>query len=192
MQEELNQQAEVQDVPDITEGADTAPAEKPTGKDKKDKKGLHSEVAALTAATEKAKKEAADATEKLLRTAAEYENYRKRSTKEKDGAFQDGISHTVNLILPVIDTLALAANAQTQDEEYKKGVIMTLAKCEEAFKALGVSEIEALDKQFDPQLHCAVMQQESDKESGTITAVFQKGYLLGEKVIRHSSVAVAQ
>ncbi len=169
-----------------------ASAEKAGKESKKDKKPSHADVAALSAAAEKAKKEAETAKETLLRTAAEYENYRKRSAKEKDGAFSDGLSHAVNLLLPVIDTLTLAAGAPTQDEEYKKGVTMTLQKCDEVFKALGVTEIDALDLPFDPQLHAAVMQQESDKESGTITAVFQKGYKLGEKVIRHASVAVAQ
>ena len=128
-----------------------ASAEKAGKESKKDKKPSHADVAALSAAAEKAKKEAETAKETLLRTAAEYENYRKRSAKEKDGAFSDGLSHAVNLLLPVIDTLTLAAGAPTQDEEYKKGVTMTLQKCDEVFKALGVTEIDALDLPFDPQ-----------------------------------------
>ncbi|MEG0179934.1 MAG: nucleotide exchange factor GrpE [Oscillospiraceae bacterium] len=193
MEEEIKDIGEITDIGDVqnaqaSEGADETKAK---GNFKKDKKVREAYVAAINAKIETAEKAAADAKEKMLRTAAEYENYRKRSVREKDMAFGDGVSHAVNALLSVIDTLELAANAETADEEYKKGVVMTLNKCEEAFKTLGVCEIEAMDLPFDPELHAAVMQQESDKESGTVVNVFQKGYKLNDKVIRHTSVAVA-
>ena len=91
-------------------------------------------------------------------------------------------------------TLEIAADAPTADESYKKGVTMTLDKCREAFGKMGVSEIEAQGKPFDPELHAAVLQQPStdDMPSGTVTQVMQKGYLLHDKVIRHAAVAVAE
>ena len=129
-----------------------------------------------------------------MRTAAEYENFRKRSAREHDAAFDNGVSFAVNTLLPVLDTLEIAADAPTADESYKKGVTMTLDKCREAFGKMGVSEIEAQGKPFDPELHAAVLQQPStdDMPSGTVTQVMQKGYLLHDKVIRHAAVAVAE
>lgn len=161
-------------------------------KDKKEKKASASDVAVLTSRAEQAEKATAEAKEALLRTAAEYENFRKRSTREKDDSFGNGVSNAVNKLLPIIDTLELAANAPTADEEYKKGVTMTLAKCAEAFKSLGVEEIDALGKPFDPEMHSAVMKQASDAESDTIVTVLQKGYILNEKIIRHATVIVAE
>ena len=152
------------------------------------------ELASVKEQLEKAAKELADAKETLLRTAAEYDNFRKRSAKEKDAAFGNGVSFAVEKLLGVLDTLALAANAQTEDESYKKGVRMTLDKAGAAFSAMGVEEIEAQDKPFDPELHAAVMQQQAPEgvESGTVVQVLQKGYTYNGKVIRHAAVAVAQ
>ena len=152
------------------------------------------ELAAVKEQMEKAAKELAEAKDTLLRTAAEYDNFRKRSAKEKDAAFGNGVSFAVEKLLGVLDTLALAANAQTADESYKKGVLMTLEKANAAFTAMGVEEIEAQDKPFDPELHAAVMQQAAPEgvESGTVVQVLQKGYTYNGKVIRHAAVAVAQ
>ena len=135
-----------------------------------------------------------DLNDRYLRMAAEYDNFRKRSQREKEGAFGDGLAHAVEKLLPVLDTLEIAADAPTADESYKKGVTMTLDKCREAFGKMGVSEIEAQGKPFDPELHAAVLQQPStdDMPSGTVTQVMQKGYLLHDKVIRHAAVAVAE
>lgn len=152
------------------------------------------ELAAVKEQLEKAAKELADAKDTLLRTAAEYDNFRKRSAKEKDAAFGNGVSFAVEKLLGVLDTLALAANAQTEDESYKKGVLMTLDKANAAFSAMGIEEIEAQDKPFDPELHAAVIQQQAPEgvESGTVVQVLQKGYTYNGKVIRHAAVAVAE
>lgn len=154
----------------------------------------HAELAALKTKLEQAEKKLGDAKDTLLRTAAEYDNFRKRSAKEHDAAFDNGVGFAVNTLLPVLDTLELAAAAETEDESYKKGVTMTLDKCREAFGKMGVSEIEAQGKPFDPALHAAVMQQPAadDTPSGTVTQVLQKGYLLHDKVVRHAAVAVAE
>ena len=108
------------------------------------------ELEAVKAKLDAAEANAAQAKDQLLRMAAEYENYRKRSTREADQKFNDGISFAVNQIIPILDTLEMAANAPTTDENYKKGVTMTLDKAAKALDALHVEEIEALGKPFDP------------------------------------------
>ena len=106
------------------------------------------ELEAVKAKLDAAEANAAQAKDQLLRMAAEYENYRKRSTREADQKFNDGISFAVNQIIPILDTLDMAANAPTTDENYKKGVVMTLDKAAKALEALHVEEIEALGKPF--------------------------------------------
>ena len=152
------------------------------------------ETASLKTNVEQLEKKREESKATLLRTAAEYENFRKRSAREHDAAFDNGVSFSVTALLPVLDTLELAANAETADESYKKGVLMTLEQCHTAFDKMGVKEIEALGKPFDPELHAAVMQQPATEEmpSGTVTQVMQKGYLLHDKVVRHAMVAVAE
>ena len=116
------------------------------------------ELEAVKAKLDAAEANAAQAKDQLLRMAAEYENYRKRSTREADQKFNDGISFAVNQIIPILDTLEMAANAPTTDENYKKGVTMTLDKAAKALDALHVEEIEALGKPFDPNFMNAVQQ----------------------------------
>ena len=139
-------------------------------------------------------KSLADEQDKYLRLAAEYDNYRKRSTREADQKFNDGISFAVNQIIPILDTLEMAANAPTTDENYKKGVTMTLDKAAKALDALHVEEIEALGKPFDPNFMNAVQQipAPDGQESGTVITVYQKGYKLGDKIVRHATVVVAE
>ena len=170
-------------------------AEKAPEKEKKEKKKeLESQLAAAKAETEKAKAEAAEAKDRLLRTAAEYDNFRKRSAREQDAAFGNGVAHAVSQILSILDTLEMAEAAPTADENFKKGVTLTLEKAKAAFEALKVEEIPALGQPFDPAVHNAVMQKaaENGEESGTVLQVFQKGYKLGDKVIRHATVIVAE
>ena len=152
------------------------------------------ELEAVKAKLDAAEANAAQAKDQLLRMAAEYENYRKRSTREADQKFNDGISFAVNQIIPILDTLEMAANAPTADENYKKGVTMTLDKAAKALDALHVEEIEALGKPFDPNFMNAVQQvpPAEGQESGDVVQVFQKGYKIGDKIIRHATVVVAE
>lgn len=141
---------------------------------------------------ENLKTELAQQKDLFLRTVAEYDNYRKRTEKEKSQSVDYGISKAVTEILPVLDNLERAADAPCQDEEYKKGVNLTLKIFSDAMSNLGVKPIEAMGKPFDPQLHAAAQQLEAEgAQSGDITAVLQKGYTLNGKVIRHTVVAVA-
>ena len=154
----------------------------------------HHESAALQAKLEAAEKKNEELKNQLLRTAAEYDNYRKRSQREADQKFNDGVSHAVTQILGILDTLDMAANAPCTDENYKKGVCMTLDKAEQALAKLNISEIEALGKEFDPNTMNAVQQvpAQDGQESGVVTNVFQKGYVLGDKIIRHATVVVTE
>ena len=179
--------------------AEQAAEAKPEAAPEKDKKEKDSkkhaaELEAAKARAEAAEKEAAEAKDRLLRTAAEYENFRKRSAREADQKFGDGVSHAVNQILGILDTLDMAANAPCADENYKKGVCMTLDKAEQALAKLNISEIEALGKEFDPNTMNAVQQvpAQDGQESGVVANVFQKGYMLGDKIIRHATVVVTE
>lgn len=152
------------------------------------------ELQAVKAQLEAAEKQNQDTKDQMLRIAAEYDNFRKRAGREKDAAFNNGVSFAVNQILGILDTLEMAANAPTEDENYKKGVLMTLDKAQQAFQVLKVEEIPAMGQPFDPELHSAVMQQpaQEGQESGTVVQVFQKGYKLDDKVVRHATVVVAE
>ena len=152
------------------------------------------ELEAAKAKLEASEKKADDLRNQLLRTAAEYDNFRKRSAREADRKFNDGVSHAITQILGILDTLDMAANAACTDENYKKGVMMTLDKAAKALDTLHVTEIEALGKPFDPKYMNAVQQvpPAEGQESGSVVQVFQKGYMIGDKVIRHATVVVAE
>ena len=140
--------------------------------------------------TEKLEEQIADLKEKNLRLMAEFENYKKRTQKEKDAAFSYASANTVASILPILDTLELSLNQETADaDKFKEGVSMVVKQFLEVLDRLNIKEIE--NETFDPELHNAVMRdEESDAESGSIVEVFQKGYKLNDRVIRHSMVKV--
>ena len=128
----------------------------------------------------------------FLRLAAEYDNFRKRSQKEKDSAYTNGKADTLAKLLPVYDNLERAMNQPTEDAAYKKGVEMTMQGLLKIFGDLGVEVYGNAGDEFDPNLHNAVMHIESeDLGENTIAQVFQKGFKSGEKVIRFSMVQVA-
>lgn len=185
-------------APEAPEAAETAePGEQPPADAKAKKewfKGKARETEGLKAKLDAAEKKTAEIKDQLLRTAAEYENFRKRSAREADRKFNDGVSHAVTQILTILDTLDMAANAACTDENYKKGVMMTLDKAAQAFAKLNITEIEALGKPFDPNLMNAVQQVPAaeGQESGTVVQVFQKGYKIGNQIIRHATVVVAE
>ena len=130
--------------------------------------------------------------DQFLRLAAEYDNYRKRTAKEKESLWTDAKADTVQAFLPVYDNLERALKQDTADEAFKKGVEMTMNQLKEVFARLGVTEIEAQGQPFDPNLHNAVMHIEDENlGENTIAQVFQAGFMLGEKVIRFAMVQVA-
>ena len=177
-----------------TEQTVTPEAEPKAEKKAEGKHEHHHEKAALEAKLEASEKKNEELKNQLLRTAAEYDNYRKRSQREADQKFNDGVSHAVTQILGILDTLDMAANAACTDENYKKGVMMTLDKAAKALENLNITEIEALNKPFDPNFMNAVQQvpPAEGQESGDVVQVFQKGYKIGDKIIRHATVVVAE
>ena len=192
-QEEKKNAAQKPETAEVkTEAKTEAEAPAPEKAPKHEKK--RHETAALEAKLDAAEKKADDLKTQLLRTAAEYDNYRKRSQREADQKFNDGVSHAVTQILGILDTLNMAANAACTDDNYKKGVMMTLDKAGQALEKLNITEIEAQDQPFDPNLMNAVQQvpPQDGQESGTVVQVFQKGYKIGDKIIRHATVVVAE
>ena len=138
---------------------------------------------------EAAKAEAEAANDKYLRMMAEYDNFRKRSAKEKEGVYADAYADCIAGILPILDNLERAA-AFDQLEGLKKGLEMTAKAFADALEKMGITEIET--KVFDPNLHNAVMHVEDESlGESEIVEVFQKGYAKGDKVIRYAMVKVA-
>ncbi len=130
--------------------------------------------------------------DKFLRLCAEYDNFRKRTQKEKENIYADAKADTVKALLSVYDNLERALKQDTADEAYKKGVEMTMAGLKKAFEGLGVTEIDAVGQPFDPNVHNAVMHMEDDSlGENTVAEVFQAGFKLGDKVIRFAMVKVA-
>ena len=147
---------------------------------------------ALQAQLDEVRNSLATAEERFLRLAAEYDNFRKRTAKEKESIWNDATAAAVTALLPVFDNLERALKQETADAAYKKGVEMTMTGLRDAMAKLGVEEIPALGETFDPKLHNAVMHVE-DENAGenTVVEVFQQGFTCGEKVIRFSMVKVA-
>ena len=146
----------------------------------------------VTPAEQEAQKALAEKEEQYLRLAAEYDNYRKRTAKEKESTWTEAKAQTVAAFLPVYDNLERALKQQTTDEAYAKGVDLTMKGLQDALTKLGVEVIPALGETFDPNRHNAVMHVD-DEAAGenTVVEVFQQGFICGEKVIRFAMVKVA-
>ena len=130
--------------------------------------------------------------DKYLRLCAEYDNFRKRSQKEKDSLYADIKAETLKKFLPVYDNLVRALDQSTEDEAYRRGVEMIMTQFNTTLEKLGVTEIESLGQKFDPAFHNAVMHvEDAEKGENEIVEVFQKGFLMGDKVIRFAMVKVA-
>ena len=134
----------------------------------------------------------AEQEDKFLRLVAEFDNFRRRTQKEKEGVWADATASAVKALLPVYDNLERALKQETSDEAYKKGVEMTMTGLLKALEGLGVTQIDAVGQSFDPNLHNAVMHVEDETlGENTVAEVFQAGFKLGDKVIRFAMVKVA-
>lgn len=186
---QAEEQAEAEAVTTETE------AEKNTKGEKKRSKKLESENAELKKMLDEKSKEIAELNDKYLRLCAEYDNFRRRTAKEKESTYADACCDTLEQILPVLDNLERAAQYNTEDSAETpmgKGLELTLKSFVETLAKLGVAEIEALGKSFDPNIHNAVMHIDDENEGeNTVVEVFMKGYAKGDKVLRHSMVKVA-
>ena len=160
---------------------------------RKNKKKNDSRIEELEKEKEVLKKSNEELSDKFLRKVAEFDNYRKRTEREKLESVSLGVSSALQGILPVYDALCLAAENECTDETYKKGVEMTLQTFRNALEKMGVTEMDVLGKPFDPQYHNAVLSDSVEgAESGTVTRVMQRGFMQGDKVLRCAMVAVAE
>ena len=182
-------------------GTDKINAEKDVQKEqqKKDKKQdaskeakkLRSELAALKNQLEEAKKTADEANDKYLRLAAEYDNFRKRSQKEREGIYSDAAADSVKELLPLIDNLQRATQ-YTNPEKVAEGVGMILNSLPDVLGKLKIESFGAKGEQFDPNIHNAVMHTEDTSYGeNEVVEVLQQGYRLGDKIIRYAMVKVA-
>ena len=150
------------------------------------------ETAEQPGAPEELRKKLDEANDKLLRTAAEYDNFRRRSQKEKEAIYADSKAEIIGKLLPVIDNFERAAATEADPENYKKGIEMTVRQLLDALTAMGVEAFGAAGEPFDPNLHNGVMHVDDEAlEENVVADVFIKGYRMGDRVIRHASVKVA-
>lgn len=130
--------------------------------------------------------------DRYKRILAEFENFKKRSAKEREGLYNSILSDVIEVILPVVDNLENAAKVETKDESYKQGVELVLKQFKDVLKSKGVEEIKAIGETFDPSMHEAVSSvQDDEKGEKEIVQEYRKGYKIGNRVIRHSMVVVA-
>lgn len=131
-------------------------------------------------------------TDRYKRVLAEFENFKKRSQKEREGLYNSILSDVITVILPVVDNLENAVKAKTEDVKYKEGIELVLKQLKDVLASKGIEEIQAIGETFDPSLHEAVSSiQDDSKGQQEIVEEYRKGYKIGSKVIRHSMVVVA-
>lgn len=142
--------------------------------------------------TEKLNAELSSEKDKYLRLVAEYDNFRKRSAKEKLESYSDATSKVISDILPVYDNFERALQSESADENFKKGVEMIFNQFTEALKKIGIEVIDPIEQEFDPNIAQAINQVEDENfGENTVSQVFQKGYKMGDKIIRYAMVVVA-
>lgn len=141
---------------------------------------------------EKLRAELDEQKDKYLRVVAEYDNFRKRTAKERLELISTSKADAITQILPVVDNFERALSAQTQDETYKTGIEMIFKQLNEVLKGLGIEEINPIGEKFDPSVANAVNQIEDENlGDNEVAQVFQKGYRIGDKVLRYAMVVVA-
>ena len=141
---------------------------------------------------EEQKQELEECDDRIKRLMAEFENFKKRSNKERSGMYNSVMGDVVTALLPAIDNLEKAVEAETSDEQYNSGVEMVLNQIKDVLKSNGVEEIKAVGEPFDPSLHEAVSSVVDESlGSKIIKEEFRKGYMIGDRVLRHSLVVVA-
>ena len=167
-----------------------------SNKEKEPKEELKEEVEGKEVKTENKdmvpKQDYDDLDDRYKRILAEFENFKKRSSKEREGMYNSVLSDVVEVILPILDNLENAVKVETEDENYKQGIELVLKQFKDVLKSKGIEEIEAVGTTFDPELHEAVGSiQDDNLGEKEIAQEYRKGYKIGSKVIRHSMVVVA-
>ena len=160
--------------------------------EKKENNKKADEIIELKKQIESQKVQIDETEDRLKRVAAEFDNYKKRNAKERDGLYNSLVADIVSNFLPILDNLEKAVEAETKDEEYRKGIELVLKQFKDVLASRGVTEIETVGKTFDPELHEAVSSVQDDtKGEKEIVQEYRKGYMIGNRVIRHSMVIVA-
>lgn len=150
------------------------------------------ELKSLKEKLAKQKEDLEDKDDRIKRLMAEFENFKKRSDKERTGLYNSVMGDVITSLLPVLDNLEKAAKTETKDEQYKNGIEMVVNQFKDVLKNNGVTEIEAVGKKFDPSLHEAVsLVQDANFGEKEVKEEFRKGYMIGDRVLRHSLVVVA-
>ena len=203
---EKNQQAEAQETAQETaKTAEATAAEETTATESAEQpetaaaeaestteEDQHMKKKELKAALEKAEAALADHKDQHLRLMAEYQNDRNRTTEEKKKIYGDAKADCIKSLLTVVDTFERAMDAACSDETYKKGIEMTFSQLQKALEQMGVKEIAEVGVEFDPNLHNAIKQMDdTDFEENKVCQIYQKGYLLGDRLIRPAMVAVS-
>jgi len=188
-EEKLNIEADVEEAAEAVEA---------NAKDKSNEDSNEStlkELEDLKVQLEEKNKKCDEYIDKLQRAAAEFDNYKKRTVKEKEALYSDAVSDVIEVILPVVDNFERAVQACSKENDHqtlKDGVELVYRQMKEALKKIGVEEIDCNNAGFDPQLHNAVMHVDDEAfGQNCVIEEFQKGYVYKEKVIRHSMVKVA-
>ena len=179
--EKKNENKEKEEIKEQTEKKNDVKNEREANKEKE----LNEQISKL-------KDELEDVKDRHTRLIAEFDNLKKRSAKERERLYNSIIGDIMSSLLPVIDNLEKATEAESKDEEYKKGIELVLKQFKDVLNANGVKEIEAVGQPFDPELHEAVsMIQDENFGEKVVAQEYRKGYMIGNKVIRHSMVVVA-
>ena len=182
-----------EEAPPAEEAPETAEKAEKAPKGRKKKEKTYTLTREQMEAAELAAKQLESVKDQFVRLTAEYDNYRKRTAKEKDNLYQDAKADTIKEFLAVYDNLERAvATEGDEDSPHKKGLEMIFHQYQEILKKLGVTEIEAQGAPFDPERHNAVMHIDDENlGENVVSQVFQAGFMLGDKVIRHAIVQVA-
>lgn len=184
--EPLQEEETSEEIPEEGEANDKEPKPEENGEDELQMKFLK-----IKDENAKLQNELDTYKDRLLRTAAEYDNFRRRTAKEKESIYTESCFDVLKDILPVLDNLERASEVAKENENIKKGIDMTINSFKDTLNKLGVAEIDASGK-FDPNLHNAVMHVEDESYGEKeIVEVFQKGYQKGDKILRYSMVKVA-
>lgn len=191
----MSKKKQEQEVPEnscVTQTGDPAAEKETPAGAQADTAGAQAEIQQLREELSRACAEREQTGDRLLRLAAEFDNFRKRSQKEREGIYSDALAEVILGMLPVYDNLERAMLQPTQDSAFLKGVEMTMKQFSQCLEKLGVSEIPAEGQPFDPTVHNAVMHVEDESlGEGMVAEVFQKGFALGDRVIRHAMVKAA-
>lgn len=192
--EKLEMTEEIKDTAEVFEEASETveeAVEKNEKADKKTDKKAKAKIAALEKEIEELKKTNEETNDKYLRVSAEYQNFRVRSQKEKDGIYSDALADSVKELLPLLDNLERASQF-TEADKVAEGLAMILKTVPEVLSKMKVETFGEKGEQFDPNVHNAVMHEENEEYGeNEICDVFQKGYKVGEKIIRYAMVKVA-